>query len=313
MKISLICTVLNEKNTIKNFLNSILIQSKKPDELVVVDGSSQDGTVEEIRKFQNSNKKIKIKLIIKKGNRSIGRNTAIKNSTGDIILCSDAGCTLDKDWIKNMVDKFRDPRVDVVAGYYKGKTASVFQKCLVPYVLVMQDKIDPENFLPATRSMSFRKSIWKKVGGFDENLNNNEDYAFAKKLKKINANMVFAKKAIVYWKPRKNFYEAFVMFYSFALGDIEAGIVRSKVTLIFLRYIIGFVFLFLYLISGNQIVIFLIIFFLAFYVVWSIIKNYKYVRNIKAFVYLPTLQISSDIAVLTGTTVGFLKGFRIKK
>ena len=117
MKISLICTVFNEAGTIKNFLDSILIQTKKPYELVIVDGASTDQTINEIIDFQKTHgNKLKIKLIKKKGNRSVGRNTAIKNSTSEIILCSDAGCILDKAWIENITKPFTQKDVDVVAG-----------------------------------------------------------------------------------------------------------------------------------------------------------------------------------------------------
>ena len=313
MKVSLISTVFNESESINSFLESIDSQSVLPDEVIITDGGSTDDTVKKILSFNPRRLKSKVILINLRGNRSVGRNEAIKRSTHEIITCSDTGCTLGKDWIKNITKPFSSEGVDVVAGYYEGKFSNIFQKCLIPYVLVMEDKINSEDFLPATRSVAFRKELWEKVGRFDESLSNNEDYAFAKKLKKINVNIVFVKKAIVYWKPRKNFYEAFVMFYRFAMGDIESGIVRPKVILVFLRYLVGIVLLFLYLISENQTIILLIIFFLIFYVILSILKNYKYVKDIKAFLYLPLLQFTADFAVLLGTTIGFLKSFFIKK
>ena len=237
MRISLITTVLNEEENVGRFLRSIVDQSMKADEIIIVDGGSIDATASIISnlKSQISNKKLSFKFIIKKGTRSVGRNEAIKNSSNEIIICSDAGCILDKDWIKNITEPFKNPKVDVVAGYYKGGAENIFQKCLIPYVLVMPDKADKNNFLPATRSMAFKKSIWKKVGGFPEEFSNNEDYVFAKKIKTINADIVFEKRAVVYWMPRSNIKDAFIMFYRFALGDAEAKIFRPKVFFLFLR------------------------------------------------------------------------------
>lgn len=196
MKVSFIATVYNEGASIGGLLESIFSQSKLPDEIIIVDGGSTDNTISEIStfKFPASCLDARIRLIFKKGNRSVGRNEAIKNATNEIIVCSDAGCILDKNWVKNIVKPFKNPDVDVVAGYYEGKANTFFQKCLVPYVLVMPDKINVDDFLPASRSMAFKKSIWKKIGKFPEEFSNNEDYVFAKRLKKHNAKIIFEKK-----------------------------------------------------------------------------------------------------------------------
>lgn len=123
MKISFITTVYNEEKSIERFLDSLMIQGKKSDEVIIVDGGSSDETVRKITEH-----KIKAKVFIKKGNRSIGRNEAIRKATGDTILCSDAGNILDKDWVKNISEPFYDSNIDVVAGYYQGKAATIFQK-----------------------------------------------------------------------------------------------------------------------------------------------------------------------------------------
>lgn len=307
MKTSFITTVFNEEENVLDLLKSLNSQALYPTEVIIVDGGSTDNTLSAISNFQftNSNKKIRIRVIVKKGNRSVGRNEAIRNSTGDIIACSDAGCILDKDWLKNIVKPFIDPKVDVVAGYYKGLPKSAFEKALVPFALVMEDKLDANNFLPATRSVAFRKSVWKKVGGFDEKLSNNEDYVFARKLKKNGAKILFAKDAVVFWKPRKNLKDAFVMFYRFAKGDAESGIMRPKVVFILGRYIAGFLAVFLLLYTHSLFLAVLILVLFINYVLWAALKNYNYVDNLLSVFYLIVLQFLSDFAVITGTLSGF--------
>lgn len=302
MKVSFISTVINEERTIIDFLKSIFQQSTVPDEIIIVDGGSLDKTLSRISNFQFpiSNKKIRFKFLVKKGNRAVGRNEAIGKASNEIIACSDAGCILDKNWLKNIVKPFNDPKVDLVAGYYKGFPKSIFEKCLIPYVLVMPDRVIGNSFLPASRSMAFKKSIWKKAGRFPEEYSNNEDYVFARNLKKICANMIFEKGAIVYWKPRNNIKDAFIMFYRFAKGDSESQIFRPKVFLIFLRYIIGVTFFFSFLVFGSYIIL---------NVVWSIAKNYRYVKDWRALFYLPLIQFVADIAVIIGTTIGIYRFF----
>ena len=314
MKLSLIATVFNEQETIIKFLESVFAQTKLPEEIVIVDGGSTDNTLSEISKFKFPQRKINpnIKILFKKGNRSIGRNEAIKNAKGDIILSSDAGCVLEKNWVKEILKPFENKNVDVVAGYYKGAAKNSFQKSLIPYVLVMKDKIDKKEFLPATRSMAFKKSIWEKAGGFDEKLSYNEDYAFANKLKEINAKIVFEKNAVANWIPRKNLKEAFVMFFRFALGDAQANIFREKVIFIFLRYILAIYLILLSFIMQSVLLNAVIVICFLSYIIWSVWKNYRYVGNLRAIFYLPLLQFTSDFAVIIGTTLGFVRSLSLK-
>lgn len=54
MRVSLIFTVLNEEKSVKNLLDSLLKQTRKPDEIVVVDGGSKDRTVEILKQYRKS-------------------------------------------------------------------------------------------------------------------------------------------------------------------------------------------------------------------------------------------------------------------
>lgn len=305
MKISIIVTVFNEEKTIENFLGSIKKQTLKPNEVIIVDGGSSDFTYEKILKYKKNNK-LNIRLLQKKGNRSVGRNFAIKNSKNQVIAITDAGCVLDKNWLKNISEPFKDKSVDVVAGYYKGKPKNIFEKSILPYVLVMPDKTSSK-FLPATRSIAIRKKYFQKVGKFNEKLNHNEDYEFAKRLEKNNANIFFQKTAFVFWEPVQNLKKAFRMFYRFAMGDVESKILRPKVTLIFLRYFYFIYLIFIFGIYKNLYSALLIFGSFGIYVIWTIWKNYKYVNNVNAFFYLPVIQFISDIAVMSGSFSGLLK------
>ncbi len=282
-RVTVVVTVLNEIGYIKFLVDSLKKQTKK---VIIVDGGSTDGTWEYLQKQRG------IKAIQKVGNRSVGRNFGMSKTNAKIICFTDAGCIPEPNWLKELAKPFADPKVQVVSGYYKGLSKNVFEKCLVPYVLVMPDQIRGE-FFPSTRSMAMRKG----VGLFDEKLSHNEDFAFANLLKKRGIEFYFAPKAIVGWFPRKNLRQAAWMFMRFAIGDAQAGILRPKVKLLALRY-----YLFFFLIFINHWFVLLAI----PYVIWSIFKNFKYVKDLRALYWLPVLQISSDIMVLFGTIVGLL-------
>ncbi|MDH5533565.1 MAG: glycosyltransferase, partial [Candidatus Pacebacteria bacterium] len=188
-------------------------------------------------------------------------------------------------------------KADVVAGFYNSDPIGPFEEAVVPYVLVMPDRVNPKTFLPATRSMMIRRDVLDELGWFDKKLSDNEDYALARKMEKSKVKIVFARKAIVTWIPRSTLKEFWTMILRFARGDIKAGIVRPKVISIYLRYLI-FIFLFVFnLVIGGLI--------FALYLGWAIKKNIKYVKT--GWYFLPLLQVTSDFAVMWGSLQGLYK------
>lgn len=300
MKVSLCITVFNEEKHIGRLLESIAAQTRQPDEVVIVDGGSTDETKLRIKNYELGIKNLKI--VTKKGNRAKGRNEAIRQASGDIIAITDAGCELEKHWLEEITKPFHDPKIQVVSGYYGGKPQNILQKSLVPYVLVMPDRVNHAHFLPAARSMAMRRSVWEKLGGFPEKYRWNEDYVFSKRIEKEGIPIAFAQKAIVYWFPRETIWEGWRMFYNFARGDAQAGIWRPKAMLLVLRVIVVIALM----VSGFWEFLGVLG---IFYILWAIQKNYRYVRHPLAILCLPLWQLVSDSAVCIGTLVGFFERY----
>jgi len=310
--VTFITTVLNEEKSIYALLESLLGQSRRPDAVVIGDGGSTDSTVDIIKKFvpKFTKKGIKFTLFQKKGNRSAGRNEAIRRANSKIIVASDAGCSLDAHWLEIIVSPFENnSRIDVVAGYYRSQTSpqAIFEKCLAAYTCVMPDKIR-DDFLPSSRSIAFKKAAWKQVGGYPEELNTCEDLMFARKLKENGKVFTVQKKAIVYWSQEKNLWRAFKQFFHYAQGDGQARYIRSQTPWLFARYFFGLCLLLLYLATTNALLLQFLLLLLISYFVWAIQKNYRYVHHWKALLYLPLLQLVADIAVLVGMSWGLISG-----
>jgi glycosyltransferase involved in cell wall biosynthesis len=82
MKISVITVCLNSQETIKYTLNSVLSQTYKNIEHIIVDGGSQDGTKDIIKNYKNKKKKL---IFANRKNLYESLNIGIQKSTGNLI------------------------------------------------------------------------------------------------------------------------------------------------------------------------------------------------------------------------------------
>lgn len=106
MKVSTIIPTKNRRDYLKECLESIVVQTHPPDEIVIVDNSTNDETEQYIKNWQDS---VKFRCIyirqIKGGTASL-RNTAIKRCSGDIVFFFDDDIILDRRYIQAMVEIF---------------------------------------------------------------------------------------------------------------------------------------------------------------------------------------------------------------
>jgi len=308
MKVSVISTVYNEESSIEEFLYSLLSQSRKPDEIVIVDGGSTDRTVHVIRK--HTQKGAPIKLIVKKGaNISQGRNIAIKNAKYDIIASTDAGCRLDNEWLKNIMSKF-DDSTNVVGGNTIPDPKGEFEKCVVEVIFDKPDNVNEETFLPSSRSIAFRKSAWKAIGGYPEYLYTAEDTIFDINLRKAGYKFKYAADAKVYWKVRSNLRNVFKQHYLYSKGNAEAGLYNLKN---FFNRFLNLSGLFAVIIATPFLNIYLLpSWFIIFLVIYRPylscgIRCYNLNKNAKSFLHGLILKFILDISIFLGMITGNTK------
>lgn len=237
MQFSLICTVYNESRTIHHLLDTLLSQTRLPDDIIFVDAGSQDSTCEIIKRYQS---RLPITLLSEPGcNISRGRNLAIQAAQGDIIVATDAGVRLDPDWFEQITTPFEQhPHLQIVAGFFlpDPDPHRPLEVAMSAAVLPMAHEINPTAFLPSSRSVAFRKDAWAAVGGYPEWLDYCEDLIFDLRLKHYAGNFTFAPEAIVYFKPRTTLLSFFKQYYLYARGDGKADLWRKRHAARYLTY-----------------------------------------------------------------------------
>jgi len=240
MKVAVICTVKNEAETIADLIDSLMAQSKKPDEIILVDGGSKDKTVEIIMSYIR--KGFPIKLLRAPGaNIAKGRNLAIKEAMGEVIASTDAGCILDSRWLENIVMPIEQGYADVVGGWYEPDSRNWIEECIALFSYPLLESVlkKPEEFLPSGRSIAFKKEVWRKVGGYPEELDVAEDTLFDLRIKKAGFRYRFEPKALVYWRPRPNVLSFFKQHFKYAKGNAQAALYIPRYILLISIYSLG--------------------------------------------------------------------------
>jgi len=311
MNISICITTFNEEGTIGPLLDSLLNQSKKPDEIIIVDGGSTDKTVEIISHYQK--RFGGIKLLKEKCIRAKGRNLGVELAKNDVVAITDAGCVAERDWLENISAPFATGKVDISAGFYKMVGDSGFQKAESVFLGVTPRRFNI-NFLPSTRSMAFRKSAWEEIGGFPEGKGNSaEDTDFNYKAVKLGLKYARVKTAIVGWGMPETLSDFFQKIQAYAKWDVQYGIWwhpsqrfashNIKALLVITRYLLGLTLL-IFSFKFNTLPYLLVLIFL--YLVWSYRKVFIEFGDYRVAVWGPILQIASDMAVMSGFISGII-------
>lgn len=219
---SVVVTVRNEARNIAALVQSLLDQSHPPAELIVVDGVSNDGTLDILQGFAD---KGAIKLIAKACNIAEGRNIGIAASSEDWVAVTDAGCKVDPDWLKAFASAAGgvDPP-DVLSGNFKFEVVTDFQQDVI-YATYMGEREDSPTarFYPSSRSIAFRKSAWAAARGYPEWLYAAEDTLFNIRLRQLGYQFVFCPDAIVRWQPRENWAQVARQRYNYGRGNGRVG------------------------------------------------------------------------------------------
>ncbi|HEY8292040.1 MAG TPA: glycosyltransferase [Thermomicrobiales bacterium] len=236
LDLSLICTMLNEVNTVHDLMESIAAQTVRPREVIVVDGGSRDGTQLHVE-WWHGRLGCPLRLIELPGATiAKGRNAAIAAARFPIIAITDAGVRLDACWLETIIAPFADEAVAVSAGFFVADPRNAFEVAMGATVLPQIDEVDPATFLPSSRSVALRKATWERVGGYPEWLDYCEDIVFDLALREAKQRVAFAPDAIARFRPRATLRAFWHQYFRYARGDGKAGLWPKRHAIRYLTY-----------------------------------------------------------------------------
>jgi glycosyltransferase involved in cell wall biosynthesis len=222
VKVSLVATVKDAVPFVREFLASVEAQTRAPDEVVIVDGGSTDGTDRAVREVTW------VRLLIEPGtNIARGRNVAVRAASHDTIAVSDADCVLAPDWLERLLVPL-ERGADVSMGLYRPLTRTFFEACAAAISIKEPDEVDPGTFMPSARSVAFRREAFEAGGGYPEWLNLGEDMYLNHSWRDLGLRMELADGAVVYRRPRPTLGAYWRQFTGYAEGDARGGMHAAR-------------------------------------------------------------------------------------
>jgi GT2 family glycosyltransferase/SAM-dependent methyltransferase len=207
MKVSVIIPTKNRRRYLEDCLKSLVQGNSRPDEIIVVDGYSSDGTEKVVQLYP-------VKLLRDRGSLARARNLGLRASTGDIIVYLDDDVFVDKNWLKHLLSTYSSSEVGGVGGRilpFGGDITNFIPACGNVIGKVRNDGVVIANFdIPLKKSievdcfqgcnMSFRREALFGVGGFDETyqgiFRHDSDVSVA--VRKLGYKLIYNPKAVVW-------------------------------------------------------------------------------------------------------------------
>lgn len=165
MKVSIITVCFNSSACIEDAILSVVRQSYKKIEYIIIDGKSTDGTLDVINKYRNV-----ISKVISEKDKGIydAINTGIRIATGDIIYFLNSDDTFyDENVVSEVVCEF-NPDVDLIIG----RVDLLDVPCdILPYLKQPQIKRKKDLLSQGIyhQAVFSKRSLFEKLGLFNTN------------------------------------------------------------------------------------------------------------------------------------------------
>lgn len=180
--VSIVVTTFNEENHIEDTLKSVINQTYKPAEIIVVDSESDDDTVKISKKYTS-------KVLVHKLGIAEGKNLGAATAKGDLLIFLDADTIISPTFIERAVRYTKRSNVAMIGGIFRSKEQKFCCKVVanlwcnlfyeVPY------KFGKVIGLVGPCTFVVKRDKFVAIGGFDTNFKIFEDVDFSRRIKKF--------------------------------------------------------------------------------------------------------------------------------
>ncbi len=203
MIVSVVIPALDAATTIHECLSAIGAQTRRPDEIIVADNGSRDGTADLVRAFAKKHPELHVSIVdaVRRG-PGPARNAGAATARGEILAFTDSDCLPRENWLAGLIAPIESGAAAASAGRVEGSTSTGAAEILQSLMLPVPERDAASRALPAdsgvmTGSFAMRADAFRSIGGFDERLRWHEDSAIALALFRSGVAIAEAPAAIV--------------------------------------------------------------------------------------------------------------------
>jgi len=168
---SVVIPTMNEEENITLLFRDIQKQTMQPNEIIIADAHSTDGTVHVAKKFGA--------IVVEGGLPGIGRNKGAEIAQSEILIFFDADIRLfDKNFLENAMNEFTDRALGIATADLKPMSENwfdIFGHKVYNWLVRRWAKKKPH---AAGSFIMVRKDVHDAIGGFDEEILLGEDRVY---------------------------------------------------------------------------------------------------------------------------------------
>ena len=308
MKLSVIVPALDEAKFIHKLIESIEDVDETEKEILIVDGGSNDGTVEAVRELSKCYSNIKL---VQNPERYVshGFNRAFLQAEGEFIALVGAHAIYPKNYFKECIKVIEEGECNASGGFLIQEGKSNKGKAIAS---AMSSKFGVGNtdfrtkprrsYVESVAFAVYDKRIFKKVGLFDELLIRNQDDEFHYRINAAGFRILMLPELKVTYFVRESFKKLFVQYYNYGLfkplvfKKVRSGMrLRHLIPSFFVVYIVS-----LPLILFSILWLLPLLIYTTFSIYFSLNSKNRVRAKLLTPIVFPILHLSYGLGFLNG-------------
>jgi len=219
---SIIILTRNRAHLLTKNFDSLIKQSIKPNEIIVIDNNSVDSTPQAIKKYQK-NLPIKTFKSLASGYSKL-YNFGVQKASSKLLCFLDDDCVAEKNWLKSLINKHQQYPNSIIQGnafsfpkdnLYAEIMGNHYQNWLKSNLIGKEELRFLDN-----KNLAIPKILIEKYGGFSQKQNlGSEDIEFGLRMRKNGIKIIFQPKAIAWHHERNNFKDFVKQHYRIAKSE----------------------------------------------------------------------------------------------
>ena len=227
--VTVVIPALNEEHFLGECLDSVTSQDYGLLQIVVVDGGSNDRTVQVVEQRMSDDPRIEL---VRNPRPSIptSLNLALQQARGRWLVRVDAHSTVGPDYIRRAVEHLREDLWGGVGGRKDGVGRTSAGRAIA-VAMGSRFGVGNSTYHHGTRVQevdhlpfgAYPVELIRGLGGWDEQLSANEDFEFDYRLRKAGNVLLFDPAIVIKWHSRQSIRDLFWQYHRYGRGKVDVA------------------------------------------------------------------------------------------